>query len=961
MGGKGGGQVVGYRYYAGLQVVIGNRIEKFLALRPDDRKWIAIKAESNQSVIIDEPNLFGGDKGEGGFYGIIDVHLGADGQPQNPYLAEQDSPIVSAYPNLSYLVYRGLDKGFHFVSMSGMLKEVLYYVKRINIKNNGEEQWFKEKAEIDNRFYSNEVIQNFSATLEISCKGFSTGLSNSFGNWKKEDALIEVANFTSLNENGGFFGETRWGDQEANGSTVAFASISYDDLAVHKAKVTFVVDVTADYQTFMPSVSFTADEVIEVSTTQEISGGAYKRITSEVIFVGTDVGVNITVDEHIIFVNSVPQTQYSNRIGLIEVFSYYPQPYSPSDEGSDINPIHKIREILTDYTAMNKPESDVNDANFAAAADRIFDEGLGISWAIQQKSCKEAIDEILYHIEGGIRVNRQTGKYEVVLFRDDLLYLDTAQSFNESNIKSFNPEISTSEDLINVLNVKFYDRANIKESSFNVYENGNIRTTDQEIAEDVNFPYFMNRRNAELVANWKLKQLSTPVWKGTFTTGKYDARKLNRYDVIKLSWSNLGIVNLPVRVMKISLGDGVDNTVSIDFVEVVPYSSIDYQPINVDTPTSVILPTQPNNSIAFEMPYFEGVQLLGQTQLDAELANNPDIGFLQVATKKPQNNSLNALLYADDSTGYERENVVNYCPFAQLDQNIGYLDTSFALKNIDSISSVSVGSVLMIGDEIMIYQSYNPTTKVITVKRGALDTVPHLHSTDAALFFYDEYPAYSTTQYVDSEVINAKVLTTTPSGVQNIGDATALPVEFNARMIRPYPPANVKLNDVYYIETIIVSNDVVVTWVDRNRLQQTGGAILGWTDEAVTREAGVTYSIELSSNGSVIQLETGITTNTYTFAKSLLIPNEAHKLRLWSVRDSYESYQIFEHSFFGEAVSLILSATAFNNRVEGSTLPDANISVVVDETFTARMRADGTSISGLAQPGSTITIEVDDL
>ncbi|WP_336931378.1 hypothetical protein, partial [Acinetobacter tandoii] len=34
----------------------------------------------------------------------------------------------------------------------------------------------------------------------------------------------------------------------------------------------------------------------------------------------------------------------------------------------DINPIHKIREILTDDTAMNKPEHDVNDANFVKAA-----------------------------------------------------------------------------------------------------------------------------------------------------------------------------------------------------------------------------------------------------------------------------------------------------------------------------------------------------------------------------------------------------------------------------------------------------------------------------------------------------------------------------------------------------------------------------------------------------------------
>jgi hypothetical protein len=80
----------------------------------------------------------------------------------------------------------------------------------------------------------------------------------------------------------------------------------------------------------------------------------------------------------------------------------------------------------------------------------------------------------LNHIEAGIRVNRQTGKYEVVLFRDDLLNLDAAMVFNESNIKEFQPEVANADDLINVLNIKFYDRNLIKDSSFSVYENGNI-------------------------------------------------------------------------------------------------------------------------------------------------------------------------------------------------------------------------------------------------------------------------------------------------------------------------------------------------------------------------------------------------------------------------------------------------------------------------------------------------------
>ncbi|MEG1855672.1 MAG: phage tail protein, partial [Acinetobacter sp.] len=615
-------------------------------------------------------------------------------------------------------------------------------------------------------------------------------------------------------------------------------------------------------------------------------------------------------------------------------------------------------EILTDYTAMNKPESDVNDENFKAAADRIYTDGLGISWAIQQKQCKEAIDELLYHIEAGIRVNRQTGKYEVVLFRDDLLELDDAMIFNESNMKSFNPEISTSDDLVNTINVKFYDRENIKDSAFSIYENGNIRTTDQEISEDATFPYFTNRRNADLVANWKLKQLSTPAWKGTFTTGKYDARKLNRYDVIKLSWSDLGIVELPVRVMKISLGDGLDNEVSIDFVEVLPYSSIDYQPINVDPPTNVILPSQPNISTVFEMPYFEAVQVIGQTQLDAELANNPDIGYVMIASKKPQNNSLNALVYVKDTDIYEQRGVANYCPYAELDQNISYLDTSFSVKNVDSILSVSSGSVFKIGSEFLVYVAYNAVTKTLVVKRGALDTIPKKHNSGDKLFFYDEYPSFVRTQYLDSEVIKAKVLTTTPSSVLSLSAAPELELEFNARMIRPYPPADVKFNSNYFIESMINTSDLVVTWVDRNRLQQTGGNVLSWVDGGVTIENGTTYSIELSSESTVISTVSNMTANTHTLDKSTLLPNKMHKLKLWSVRSGYDSYQIFEHEFFVEAIEITLTATATKTNVSGSTVPSAAMSVVVDETLTANIKWNGTSIKGKAEAGATITIEV---
>jgi hypothetical protein len=78
-------------------------------------------------------------------------------------------------------------------------------------------------------------------------------------------------------------------------------------------------------------------------------------------------------------------TLESNRIFPLTVTVYYSDYKSEVyEDAKDINPIHKIREILTDDTAMNKPESDVNDVNFTAAANRIYDEGLGISWATRK-------------------------------------------------------------------------------------------------------------------------------------------------------------------------------------------------------------------------------------------------------------------------------------------------------------------------------------------------------------------------------------------------------------------------------------------------------------------------------------------------------------------------------------------------------------------------------------------------
>lgn len=868
MGGS-SSQTIGYKYFAGLQVVVGNCIEYIININPDNRGWIFTKPEEidllktgDTSIVVNKPSLFGGDKQEGGWVGTIDIHTGRpENLRQNEYLAEQDSSLVSSFPYLSHLVFRGptLDKGFQLVSMSGMLKDVLYWPKRIHIKDDGSPQWYDEKAEI----LDHTILEDF------EFYDFSILTTRTMTNGSQIQTIVNYdadrASFSPVKIGGGTGGSSQNYFEGYESENRSFVNTSEYDLYVR---------VIAS--TIGQSTSGNSDSILKIEPGDVFDKTSWCS-------------------------NSKYDTETNTyKIGVaLDVYFLYVERHIPDQSAPDINPIHKIREIITDDTAMNKPEAMINDANFKAAADRIWDERVGVSGSFTEKSCKEAIDELLYHIEAGIRVNRQTGLYEIVLFRDDLLNLDNAQVFDKSNIKTFSIETANIDDVINSVNVNYYDRENIKDSSFSLDELGSILSS-QSNAETLDFPYFMNRRNAELVGNWKLKQLSTPTRKGSFTTGKYDARKINRYDVVKLTWQNQNMIEVPIRIMKIGLGDGRDNTVTLDWVEVIPYSSIVFPTINIDPPTSVVLPPQSNQSIAFEMPYFEAVQRFGQTQVDTELSNNPDLGYLMVATKKPQNNSINALLFTDNGTGYQQSSIVDYCPVVQLDQDISYLDTSFAVKNVSAISQAEVGTLILCDQELMVYQSYDDVTKILTVKRAALDTVPKPHLQDAVFYFYDAFSAFDSEQYVLSEVVDAKVLTTTPSGVQELSDVTALSVEMDARQIRPYPPANVKINSEYYPGEI--ETDLVVTWVDRNRLQQTGGTVLGWTDGGVAPESGAATMLvikELNGSNVVIAIHnvnaTGTSSYTLTIA-SMQADTVKLEVSVKTNRDGYESYQYFKHT-----------------------------------------------------------------
>lgn len=977
-------QVTGYRYFTNLLLFIGNPIEKMLGINFDKRGWLSpfVDEDGNPLAqgVINSPSLYG--ENEGGVAGVIHVQYGTDNQEVLPFYKdymESKELQASAYPFQSYLAFTGLGKvntgngwidgvfgalaGYmndaFYVGNSGYMKEMLLWPKRTRIRNDGRRQWYEVRGdgavvcEI-NAVYSQQsedVSGEFDITFVNEQTGFQSGSST-------EVVHINDAGLAPLSvSHQGPFGYFYSGSGTEIDDFNLRSIVIIQPFGNFKCRAKVVLTMNGTEQSY----KIDGAEIISTSTSQAEQDP--KTVTHTVYFnYRTKYGLTIITD---VTGGIVSYEAGARNLGgvinleLIELTAINEN----SITASDINPIHKIREILTDDTAMNKPESSVNDVNFKKAADRIYDEGLGISWSITEKSCMDAINELCYHIESGIRINRQTGLYEVVLFRDDWFEENEIHTISERKIKSMQYEITHADEVINQVNVNYYDRSNIKNSSFSISESGLIQTLNRVNAETVDFPYFMNMRNAEIVANWKLKILSTGTIKGTFTTGWREARKWNRYDLIHLPWSKRWAGTILVRIMSINLGGPTNNEVSVDFVEVVPSTGMMNTTIVADEPMDKPLPPQACQYEPFELPYYLVVMELGQRKADEELAYESNFGLVGTVAEKPQENSLYAVMMTNNGDEWVRAGSIQYSVTTDLDQIISKTSSSFTVKNWKKIANVPAGTLIKCGrdwlgtpGEWMVFQSVDSSTGIVSVKRGALDTPPQGWGIGTKLYFCGNDISYDQTEYVAGEDVLVSALTTTPSGV--LEQKGSIAIEMKARAIRPYLPANVKFNDTYFPETLIVTNNIVLTWAHRNRLQQTGGAIIGWYDGDVTVESGVTYAYELISENLVLDSQSDIVANTVTILASVLKPNKPHTLKLWSVRDGYESYQKFEHSFFAESASLILTATTNGSSVSGNTVPAANINVVIDESLSANMKFDGTSISGKAPAGSTITIDI---
>jgi hypothetical protein len=843
VGGKSKKVTVGYRYYLGMHMVwCHGPVDKLLRIRVDKR--VAWKGTHlGGQLTINAENLFGGKSREGGISGTVDLEMGLPTQPRNSYLQSQLGSVIPAFRGVVGMVLRQC-----YLGNNPYLKKWDARFQRIHVRQDGLNQWYDSKA-------------------AIASYGEIIGAGYLYWRYQVVD-LSDPSDYSSpsFDDTGWPIGPSPFGDKPWSGSgtgqPAGWGFSNNPSTVVPQQKKVWLRSTIRLSE--LPTGGFLFDSFVDNGIEVWINGN--KVITNYDQF-GHYYLTTIPSSYFVVGENKIAVCGRDDNLGVRPENWFYFDLRLRNQERTifDMNPAHIIRECLTDPDwGMGYAEADIDDDSFRAAADVLYDEKMGISllWD-RQVPIESFIHEVVKHIDAALYVSRSTGKFVLKLIRAD--YDEEAlPEFDPSNVEKVdNLSRPSFGELTNSVTVNYWDSETGKEASLTVQDTALIQMQGAVINTTVKYPGFTNFSIASRVALRDLRTLSSPILTCTIHANQ-DARELNIGDVFKFSWPNFEIENVVMRVTGIAFGDGKSNKIRVTCTQDVfafPQQGVLNQPdegwTDIGGP-----PAPATDRLVLEAPYYELVQVQGQTAVDGALASTPEIGYLTVAAARPAN-ALNASVWVNPGSGFEETMALDFCPTATLAADVGPMDTSWTFENGEDLDLVQVGTYCQIDDELIRVDSIDLETSTITVGRGVLDTTPRPHLTGARLYFWDVYSSADPTEYVDGETLEVKITPATNEGPLELGGAPIDTLTFNARAFRPYPPGNFKINGEAY-PAFTTGTDVVFSWSHRDRRQQTSGSLFDTTYGDIGPEAGTTYNLRVyDDSDTLIENQTGLTGTSY--------------------------------------------------------------------------------------------------
>lgn len=539
------------------------------------------------------------------------------------------------------------------------------------------------------------------------------------------------------------------------------------------------------------------------------------------------------------------------------------QDVSFTPTGDDANPAHIIYEALTNTDwGMGSPETAIDKAGFEAIALALYAESFGLSmiWT-RQASIQDFIQEVLDHIQAVLFVDPSTGLLTLKLIRGDY-DAETLPDINPSNAVLTDFSRKQWGDIINEIEVTWTNPANEQEETVIAQDLASITTQGGIVSDGRNYYGVRNASLAAKLAQRDLRSAGAPL-----ATCEVEIDRtlwtLRPASVVKITWPEHGLDGVVFRVTSVDYGRPGDATIKLSLAEdIFGLDFGDYvEPPSSEWEDSSEAPEPLTIERLFTLPLFFANQSPAAAFIETPVYPEVVAGVLGTTDQlDAYGHDLwdEVTLSNGDLEWQEIAGNLNIIGHAELTGALAAEATSAAVAYDTLIGDTSptAGGFVIIGDggedenEIAMVDAIS--TGAADLIRGVLDTVPRAWPAGTPMWFVDEETIFEDpTVRSAGDTYSVKLLTRTSLGRLALADATLVSHTLTERPWLPNRPADVQVASVLFntVDTPVDMTGradpwVTISWVNRNRLTE-DSQVLSWTDATVTPETGQTTGIRV--------------------------------------------------------------------------------------------------------------------
>lgn len=929
--GKSQTATIGHRYYLGIQAILNfGRLDALRMLRFKEKVAWSGTAVGGTEISVDQEELFGGKEAEGGVKGTVTVQDGNTSQTADSYLTqiyqtnEQGGKRVPAFRAVSQLIF---GQPFYwgqnpfFPAWDAVGQRITY------TGHDGAEQWYLSKAKIpgddlpgatvDDLEYDPEYpggTNEFLSVASTPVENVWSAGSGDGGTWYVEPDS-DISDYPSLTQTG--FDDDYFLRMESGSVGSAYSAVFYVDLEslagsdysvdaqltcdlareetggaqIHGLFASiYTIPTLSDSNILNPTASGTLEASVSISPSRTTDWTP--KDTGAVSITNGQAGIVVRIS------GTVGHSVRNLRLTLSGE-SFGSQVY-------DMNPAHIIRECLTDqHFGRRVPDAEIDDTSFQAVANTLFNEGFGLSFKVNWKNTTpdDVIGMVERHADIRHYTHRSTGKHTLKAIREDY-DPDTIPAFTDADVLDADVAIESLHELPNTVTLKYWSWPKFDFASISDTNHAKAQVDGGIDNEELDFPGITKPALAGKVLARELRASTVPKLHGTLVLNR-EGYDLHPGDPFKVTDSRFGLSGQVLRVIEADIGDLTQNRIVIKFVEdafglgnVANITGEDQASDNITTDPAVV-----QNRVVQEAPYYSLVRAVGDTEANAELTDDPTVGFIHAAALSPGGSHLLARIHVDDGAGYVEQGALDFAPGATLTAAAGKYDTTLSATSTAGMDVITYPVLAQIGNELIRIDS--KASGSLTVGRGCFDTIPAEHASGAKVVVISDYEEILTEEYNASDTPDVKLQSVTGSGALALASATADTITMANRAIRPYPPGQVQIESTY-TPTELNDGDTL-SWVHRDRLTQTSATILDHTGAGVGPEANTIYRVDyfaidvdgneagsayFTTDGSSPALTgTSYTLNEADYKTGAPATAREARIQITTERDGYDSWQ----------------------------------------------------------------------